>query len=99
MRQETLILLQALRTEIGKKFKINSAYRCPEQNTGVGGARNSQHIKGTAVDIAVNNWSPSDRLTLIHVALQIGFTGIGVYKNFIHLDTRKIRPSFWRGDY
>lgn len=35
----------------GLKFSINSGYRCPALNTKIGGAANSQHCKGQAVDL------------------------------------------------
>ena len=37
--------------EKGFKFTINSGYRCPELNKAIGGASNSQHTKGQAVDL------------------------------------------------
>jgi hypothetical protein len=34
-------------------FSPNSGYRCPALNVAVGGSRNSQHMQGQAVDIAI----------------------------------------------
>ncbi|MGV2389080.1 MAG UNVERIFIED_CONTAM: D-Ala-D-Ala carboxypeptidase family metallohydrolase [Microcystis novacekii LVE1205-3] len=43
--------LEKIRTDYGKPIIITSGY-CPEQiNRAVGGVSNSQHIRGTAVDI------------------------------------------------
>ena len=43
-------VLQPLRDRFGP-IRINSGYRCPELNKAVGGAHNSQHMKGEAADI------------------------------------------------
>lgn len=81
--------LQRLRDELGRPIIINSAYRCPERNRQVGGASESQHLFGRAVDIALGNQNLTG-LEIAELAEDLGFTGIGLYKNFIHLD---VRPS------
>lgn len=43
-------VLDPLRGNLGKPIIITSGYRNPEYNKRVGGAENSQHIKGQAVD-------------------------------------------------
>ena len=48
-------VLQPLRDFLGKPVVISSGYRCPELNKAVGGVRNSQHMKGEAADIHVEN--------------------------------------------
>jgi len=79
--------LQKLREVMGVPLYITSAYRCPTHNRNVGGASQSRHMVGDAVDIAVSNlnWE-----TLVAEAKRIGFTGIGYgqHRGFIHLDTR-----------
>lgn len=42
-----------LQTKLGKSIVINSGYRSPKVNRAVGGAKNSQHTKGEAVDLIV----------------------------------------------
>ena len=44
-------VLQPLRDMYGKPIAVNSGYRSPIVNKHVGGAKNSQHTKGEAVDI------------------------------------------------
>ena len=51
-------LLERIREHFGKPVTINSAYRTPQYNKKVGGASNSQHVKGTACDIAVKDVPP-----------------------------------------
>ena len=48
-------VLQPLRDFLGKQVVISSGYRCPELNKAVGGVKNSQHMKGEAADIHVEN--------------------------------------------
>jgi len=45
--------LEPLRDIVKKPIQILSGYRCPEVNKGIGGATNSQHVEGKAVDIVV----------------------------------------------
>ena len=79
--------LQKLREALGVPLIINSAYRCPERNKQVGGAKNSQHLLGNAVDISLRTIDlPIDDLEKL--ADSLGFDGIGKYNTFIHLDVR-----------
>lgn len=45
--------LEEVRTLIGKPLIINSAYRSQAVNAAIGGAHNSQHMRGLAADIRV----------------------------------------------
>lgn len=47
----TLQRLNAIREGYGKPIIISSGYRCPELNELVGGAKNSKHLTGLAVDL------------------------------------------------
>lgn len=44
-------VLDRLRSEWNHPIVVTSGYRCKELNAAVGGARNSQHLKGQAADI------------------------------------------------
>ena len=44
-------VLDKLRDGWGRPIIVTSGYRCKELNAAVGGARNSQHLKGQAADI------------------------------------------------
>lgn len=48
-------VLQPLRDHIGRAVKVNSGYRCQELNKVVGGAPNSQHMKGEAADLSISS--------------------------------------------
>lgn len=85
--------LQQLRDRLGVPLVITSAYRCPERNKQVGGADNSQHLYGKAVDISLHT-IPLQIEEIKRIARQIGFTGVGLYNSFIHLDVRH-RQANW----
>lgn len=89
----TAFKLDALRLELGFPLVINCGVRCRFHNAAVGGEDDSQHLYGRAVDIA----SPSGAHMWGTVALAIkrGFTGIGIKKHMIHLDTRPGPAMFW----
>ncbi|HMO09593.1 MAG TPA: D-Ala-D-Ala carboxypeptidase family metallohydrolase [Paracoccaceae bacterium] len=89
----SLNLLQELRRRLGRPMMLNSAYRSPEHNAAVDGARNSWHLKGRAFDVRMINHDPH---AFEQLAREVGFNGIGIYarSGFIHLDTRP--GLFWR---
>lgn len=83
---ELVAKLQLLRDRVGKAIVINSGYRTPEHNKRVGGVVDSYHVKGMAVDISIPSGWTVDRIAKL--AKDIGFTGIGKYRTFVHLDVR-----------
>lgn len=94
---QALDKLQHLRTKLGKPLILNSAYRSPEHNAKVKGAKNSRHMQGDAFDVSMTNQNPVEFLA---AAKEVGFTGLGFYpearNNFIHIDTGPART--W-GDF
>lgn len=88
---------EALNAAWGQPLQVNSAYRSPEHNRRVGGAKHSQHTHGNAFDINVANMPREQRLALIAEAQKAGFQGIGVYDNALHFDVGPQRawgPSY-----
>lgn len=47
--------VQKVRDHFGKPLIISSGYRSEKLNSAIGGARNSQHTKGEAIDIQSTN--------------------------------------------
>ena len=93
MDKEFLKLLDALRFVCGFPFKITSGYRSPRHSIEAAKTTPGQHAKGIAADIAVSGGH--QRHILVREALKMGFTGIGVAKGFIHVDTRETTPVLW----
>ena len=85
LHPEALDKLQALRDRLGKPLIVVSAYRSPEHNRAVGGARRSKHMDGTAFDIAMSNHDPA---AFEAAAREVGFLGFGFYprSGFMHID-------------
>ena len=53
---------EPLRKWYGKPIKINSFFRCQALNTAVGGAKNSQHSKGEAIDMSSGSKEENEKL-------------------------------------
>lgn len=100
MTDDFIKKLQRLRDLYGKPMKVNSACRCESHNKKVGGVINSFHLitdikPGTAVDVDIRN--SSDRYVFLKCAINSGFSGIGIYKSFIHIDDRPSGRVTWVG--
>lgn len=90
---DTLDNLQRLRTMLGQPIEVYSYYRSPDYNRQVGGAEDSQHLLGRALDTPLLNGNIAGRMKLVHIATLCGFRGFGFYKGFNHIDTGRSR--FW----
>lgn len=80
---------------INEWIVITSGYRTKETNSALSNsAENSLHMKGKAIDFTVPGLRPEQ---IAVIAKQFVAGGIGIYakKNFIHLDTGRVRS--WRG--
>ena len=67
---------------------VTSWVRTPRRNTIVGGAPNSWHLSGQAVDLIFD--SVADLFKAAHKAVELGFGGVEVdlINNHLHLDAR-----------
>ena len=92
---ELVKLLDDIREELGQPIFINSAIRCSEHNSAVGGVKNSQHLLGKAADIHAPGISPETLAAMAEKYLT-GRGGIGVYDTFVHIDVRGTKAR-WRG--
>ncbi len=83
-----------------KPITVLSAYRTPEWNRKIGGARNSQHMEGRALDLRPPNGTKVyDFYRVIKaIAPDCGIKGIGLYKTFVHIDIRPTtNTAYWKG--
>ena len=84
---------ERLRSLFASPLTINSSYRSPRHNALVGGSPKSRHVQADAADFSTRN---IDRDLLLRLALEQGWTGIGKYNTFLHLDRRpQKRISTW----
>lgn len=60
--------LERIRTLIGAPISVQSGYRAPKVNAGVGGSVTSQHMKGEAADINAVGYSPRSLAELVRKA-------------------------------
>jgi len=82
---ELIRILQDVRDKFGP-IKINSGVRCRDHNKKVGGVKTSQHIKGRAADIVPLDCDLPAVWNYINEIYPN--TGLGLYGDFIHVDTR-----------
>jgi hypothetical protein len=88
--------LDQLSTLLGRKIGITSANRTTDYNDSVGGAKNSRHIHGDALDINITD--PAEQRKAVRFLSSIGVQGIGVYNGWIHMDIGGDRAWSKRGD-
>jgi zinc D-Ala-D-Ala carboxypeptidase len=90
--------LQKLRDHYGKGMTVTSGYRDITHPIEAAKDKPGIHTMGLAVDIACNG---QDAYHLLGLALNMGFTGIGVAQSgrnrFLHLDiyTKPPRSNVW----
>ena len=94
MEMEFLEKLDKLRGACGFPFEVTSGYRHPtqhpiEKKKEVPGT----HAQGIAADIKITN--AAHRYAIVANALNLGFTGIGIDDDFVHVDTRGTAPVIW----
>ena len=92
--EDLVKLLDNIRAHFGKPCKVNSGIRCEKHNAAVGGASASQHLYGTAADIATISGTTPEKMASYVEALMPNSGGIGIYSWGIHVDTRSIK-SRW----
>ncbi|MBD2100837.1 D-Ala-D-Ala carboxypeptidase family metallohydrolase [Leptolyngbya sp. FACHB-261] len=90
-------VLEEIRDYLGEKpVRVNSWYRDPANNKRVGGARDSRHLYGDAVDFTVQGIHPSE----VHRRLHNWWGskgGLASASNFTHIDARGYRARWTYG--
>lgn len=83
-----------VRAHLGDKpIGITSAYRDPDTNRRVGGARYSRHLHGDAIDFYVQGVNVVD--TFYQLKKYHSKGGLAVGNGFVHLDMRSGAPARW----
>jgi len=105
MDERFMSRLVKLRKDFNQPMIISSGYRHESYNQVIGGAKNSPHLYGKAVDVLV---SGKVAYRLMNLAMKHGFTGIGISqrgnhdKRFLHIDTMEdsnVHPRPWVWSY
>lgn len=94
MQMPFMKALQQMRGLLDAPILITSGYRCLNHNKNVGGAERSYHLRGRAADLVAptSAW----RYCIVQSAMKVGFTGIGIYEGYIHVDDREgHEPVMW----
>jgi lysozyme len=94
--ERTAKVLDEARKRLGASIRITSAYRSPAYNKRIGGVSNSTHVRFNATDLVTD--SPA-KLYLVLLDLRregLFKGGLGLYRSFVHLDTRGVNAT-WRG--
>ena len=84
MQCSTVGMLDEARHRLGRVMRITSGFRTPERNKAVGGASQSSHLTGYAVDI----YAPTaeDKADLLRILYKVGFRRFGIMATGIHVD-------------
>lgn len=99
VRREVRKELHNMRAKYGHPIIVNSGRRSPAHNRRVGGAPNSYHLTGLAVDIRLPT-DPDFRDWLLQCSFKFDWSGRGFYSTFIHLDMRHLNNTnraYWVG--
>jgi LysM repeat protein len=95
-------IFHKIESDYGKPLKIKWGYRDPSLNRKAGGARNSAHIYGKALDIYLDYPSKESIKKLIVLATKYNVLGLGVYSDartlHIDIDSTKGR-RVWGSSY
>lgn len=89
---DVMLLIQKIRYAWGSGIGVNSSYRSPEYNTSIGGAKDSQHIHGNALDTYPVNRNIKAYTKCIEDMNIPG--GFGKYNTFCHIDVRKYKARW-----
>lgn len=95
IEDDFIMRLDNLRYACGFPFIITSGYRSPKHSVERKKRKPGRHTEGIAADIAVSDGH--QRYTIVKHAIDLGFTGIGVAKSFVHVDCRETNtPVMWQ---
>jgi len=92
---ELLLILEEVRAHFDKPVTIESGCRSYDYNKEIGGSEKSQHLYGRAADFKVKGTKPME----VYIYLNNKYPnklGLGLYRSWVHLDTRTNGPARWK---
>ena len=97
MDAEFIHKLDQLREACGFPFIITSGFRSKDHSIEKRKEKAGTHAQGIAADIKVS--TGNQRYKIVEQAIQMGFTGVGIARTFIHVDSRIVgadkAPVMW----
>jgi uncharacterized protein YcbK (DUF882 family) len=93
MNEDFLIKLDELRHICGFPFIVTSGYRSSIHSLEIRKEKPGTHAEGIAADIKIAG--AGKRHIIVSNAIKLGFNGIGIGENFVHVDTRNGIPVMW----
>lgn len=94
----TLLVLDWLRLQVGP-LVVNSGYRDRRYNDAIGGEEASLHMAFNAIDFRSRLLRPEELARRLLEHPQAKHLGIGLYADFVHVDTRglirRAAPARW----
>ena len=92
MDGETLKLADECREFVGESITPSSGARCLNYNKAIGSKNSSQHVKGRAMDLPVKDPKALYDYLCDKYPDKYGF---GLYKTFVHIDTKSGAARRW----
>jgi len=97
MDVEFIHKLDQLREACGFPFIITSGFRSKDHSIEKKKEKAGTHAQGIAADIRARNGN--ERYKIVQEAIKLGFTGVGIARTFIHVDSRIVgadkAPVMW----
>lgn len=92
----TLRILDELREVLDAPVVFNSTYRAIPYNRSVGSPDGSQHVQFRAIDFRVPGYTPHEIFRVLKSWRDQGrfVGGLGLYRSFVHLDTRSSNATW-----
>jgi zinc D-Ala-D-Ala carboxypeptidase len=102
---QTMAGMERIRAFLSHPIQVLSGYRCPDLNQAVGGAKDSQHMKGEACDFICPDFGTPKTicLSLVPKLIQLGIDqmimeGTWVHVSFTHMPRYEVL-SYREGKY
>ena len=89
--------LDTLREACGFPFIVTSGFRSPTHSIEKRKEKVGTHAQGIAADIKYKDGTQMYKI--VQKAIELGFTGVGVHRSFVHVDIRELgddrHPVMW----
>lgn len=77
--------LEQVRELLNAPMRVNSAYRSPKVNSGIGGSKTSAHMRGLACDFTCPGFGDTKEVALAISASQINYDQLILEYGWVHI--------------